>query len=122
MQKIFLFCSILAFFTTTTSCEKAGKILLISNHKWVVTNNSQGGTPGDEYSFLDNRLFFLTSSSGSVIDGKWDFAFSGDLNSIYIETTGYADYYIQKLTSDELELKPQNGLGLPLITLAPKTN
>ncbi len=121
MKKIFLFCSILVF-STITSCEKAGKILLISNHKWVVTNNSQGGTPGNEYSFLDNRLFFLTTGSGSAIDGKWDFAYSGDINSIYIETTGYTNYYIQKLTADELELKPIIGSSTALITLAPKTN
>ena len=119
MKKILLFCTILAFFNSITSCEKAGRILLISNHKWIVTNNSQGGTPGDEYSFLDNRLFFLTTSSGSKIDGKWDFAYEEEINSIYIETTGYTHYDIQKITSDALVLKPKNGISL--ITLAPKS-
>jgi hypothetical protein len=121
MKKTILFCTVLALVTTITSCEKAEKILLLSNHKWVVTNNSQGGNPGNEYSFLDNRLFFLTTTSGSEIDGKWDFAYSGDINTLYIETSLYTNYYIQKLTADELELKPIIGSSTALVTLAPKT-
>ena len=119
MKKTLLFFTLLALFTSVTSCEKAEKILLISNQKWIVTDNSLGGNSGDEYSFLDNRLFFLTTS-GSVMDGKWDFAYSGDINTIYIETSSYTNYHIQKLTADELELKPIIGSSTALITLAPK--
>ncbi|MCH2023426.1 MAG: hypothetical protein MK207_13200 [Saprospiraceae bacterium] len=122
MKKIFLFCTYLCFMICVNSCEKAEKILLISNHKWVVTNDSKGGNPGEVYSFLDNRLFFFTTSSGSTIDGKWDFNNSDNINTIYIETTATTKYTIHKLTSDELELKPKSGMSTLMISLAPQPN
>ena len=119
MKKGLLLLTCMAVFALTISCQKAGKVLLISAHTWVVTADSPAGVPGDEYTFHDNRLFF---HSGSVkADGDWDFPDISDLTYIDVNTEfSSIQYNIITLTGNELVLEPSGTIGLP-IKFAPKT-
>jgi hypothetical protein len=107
-----------------SSCKKAAKVLLISAHPWVVTSGF-GALIGDEYTFHDNRLLFITSGS-TKIDAKWAFETDGytttpspsnpipdeDVVRITIITDVITtEYIIVMITETELELQQNTTFG-----------
>lgn len=109
--------SFLLLLCLNISCEKAGKIHLISAHTWVVTEVPSLYAfvkVGDELTFHDNRLFFKISD-GVETDGRWDLlnpgggfggTSSSNLESLFVSTSFHAyDFSISKLSNTELEIK-----------------
>ncbi len=96
------------FFAVTfccNSCKKAETILLISKHKWYVSQNSPDGIIGSSYHFMDNRLFFYQPPNGAVIEGKWSFYSYGEKKiSIDSDNLIFRDASINVLNATKLEL------------------
>jgi hypothetical protein len=99
-----------AFTFCCNSCKKAETILLISKHKWYVSQNSPDGIVGSSYHFMDNRLFFYQPPNGAAIEGKWSFySYSEKKISIDSDNLFFSDASIHELNPTNLELNiPDN--------------
>lgn len=132
MKKIILWGSCVLLFLLIAACNKQNEtISLLSMHTWVAKTNSSDVLVGDEFQFLDNRLFFHSRSGERLNDGKWNFSsdYISDGNEIKVESDlGEFYYIIKSVTNTELQLTPinvnasgWNGVYyLPTITLTPK--